>query len=225
MKECNRLHVEDLERGDRLHLRCEEDHRADWGGPRAFDITVRERYHTQRFGWVIRSEEPIGPDGDTLFYLRDDWAITAIDRAPSGEVIAALEAEVHRLRSGWIAEECELHDMMAKALGYSEYAPGEPGYSADRPQYITGDHTGMTLAAEAAKVLYEAVRDPSLVPWQLHEWARDPAHRATHYSQQCWDASLPVGWDPDEPPPHADCSGLEWGDGPCQCPCHREAQA
>ena len=62
-----------------------------------------------------------------------------------------------RSKRDWYRElqqfENELHDLMAEALGYPVYAPGEPGYSPDRPEYVTGDHTGMTLAMEAATKL------------------------------------------------------------------------
>ena len=48
-----------------------------------------------------------------------------------------------------------IHDVLAKALGYPEYQPGEPGYCAERTNYITGDHTAESLASEAAQRIGE----------------------------------------------------------------------
>ena len=66
--------IRDVETGDVLHLKAEEDHRHDWEGPREFDITVSRTHKTYNFGWVIHAEETI--DGDRSFYLNDDWTIT-----------------------------------------------------------------------------------------------------------------------------------------------------
>lgn len=82
-------------------------------------------------------------------------------------------------------------------------------------------------------VLWAAKNDPSAWPWQLAEWARDPAHRAVGWSRECMDATVPAdAWDeysaefdPTDvlsQPSHADCS-RQYGGRPCLCPCHREA--
>jgi len=52
-----------------------------------------------------------------------------------------------------IAQNGYIHDVLAKALGYRLYVEGEPGYSADRENYVTGDHTADSLALDAAAKL------------------------------------------------------------------------
>lgn len=66
MKRCTRFHVEDVERGDRLHL--VEDRDAE--PLREVDIVVRETYYTYNFGWVIRA------DSGEEFYLDDGWDVS-----------------------------------------------------------------------------------------------------------------------------------------------------
>lgn len=44
----------------------------------------------------------------------------------------------------------EVHDILAGALHYPVEGPGDPGFSPERPSYVTGDHVAQSLAAEAA---------------------------------------------------------------------------
>lgn len=83
MKTCDRVHFENIERGDRLHFHADDDFRDDWEGPRDFDVTVRDKISQSRHGLRILTEEKIGPDEHDDFYLVDGWEVTrAADVAP-----------------------------------------------------------------------------------------------------------------------------------------------
>ena len=101
-----------------------------------------------------------------------------------------------------------------------------------------GDTVPMPKQA-VAEALAEASHDPGMWPWTLTDWVRDPEHRASSvsWSDACWDASVtPERWQQensenavygDEPKDrqltHTECGGIAWNDGPCECPCHKEA--
>lgn len=95
---------------------------------------------------------------------------------------------------------------------------------------------GETVALPKADVfaaLWAARNDPGHWPWELADWARDPEHRALHFSQECWDASVPADeWEdysryldeaPLDQPKHTGCTGMGYGGIPCDCPCHQAA--
>lgn len=69
MKACERFHVEDVERGDRLFLgggRTQEF--SDEPDPDV-TVTVRSCYSTHNFGWVVQAEEREDP------YYLDDYNV------------------------------------------------------------------------------------------------------------------------------------------------------
>src|SRR5690606_24310278 len=69
--------------------------------------------------------------------------------------IRELRAQLARWKHAALTIEREVHDLLAEGLGYPEYPPGSPGYSAGRTNYITGDHVSQSLAAEAARTIKE----------------------------------------------------------------------
>ena len=74
------------------------------------------------------------------------------------QLAAALETTIGQAEfylNAAVRAENEVHDVLAEALGYPVYAPGEPGYSDQQVNFITGDHTAASLAAEAAARLRE----------------------------------------------------------------------
>lgn len=56
--------------------------------------------------------------------------------------------------------ECE--SILARALGFPEYQPGEPGYSPNQTNYLTGDHTAVTLAMNVEDKLDELIAEKDL---------------------------------------------------------------
>lgn len=71
-----------------------------------------------------------------------------------------------------LTEHYEIECLLAEALGYEPYPPGSPGYSPDQVNYVTGDHTAVTLAMEAARIIKD-LRDgaPQEVPdTGISEW-------------------------------------------------------
>lgn len=66
-------------------------------------------------------------------------------------VEAALQRDFY-YRAAFTIED-EIQSTLAKALGYPEYEPGEPGYSPDGPSYVIGDHVAGSLALEAANAI------------------------------------------------------------------------
>lgn len=83
-------------------------------------------------------------------------------QAIEGLAARAEKAEVER---DWYREACVdlehgIQYILASALGYPEFQPGEPGFSEDRTNYNIGDHTATSLAMEAASRLRLDVSDP-----------------------------------------------------------------
>lgn len=83
---------------------------------------------------------------------------TADYEAQAAEIQAMAKAEEH-WRKAALQTEAEIHDILAKALGYPLYGPGEPGYTEGQDNYVTGDHTATTLAMEMARKYSEAKSD------------------------------------------------------------------
>lgn len=80
-------------------------------------------------------------------------------RATVAEQQQALDAahlRIDHIVHNVTADEAALEDAFAPLLGYPPYPPGSPGYSPDRVSYVTGEHTGVTLAMEGAKALATA---------------------------------------------------------------------
>lgn len=64
----------------------------------------------------------------------------------------ALTAEQGKSRAKqrlFLKEIYECETVLARALDFPAYQPGEPGYSPTQTNYITGAHTAVTLAVEA----------------------------------------------------------------------------
>lgn len=78
--------------------------------------------------------------------------IPDIDRENTRE---AVKKAAHHLK-GRATELAEVHDILAEALGYEKAPSAEEDPNCPCPdQYITGDHTSVTLAMEAARRIKE----------------------------------------------------------------------
>lgn len=79
----------------------------------------------------------------------------APDGLPETDPVVRVVRERDHYKRAALRSESEIHDTLAKALGYPLYQPGEPGFSPDRDNYVTGDHTAASLALEAARRISE----------------------------------------------------------------------
>jgi hypothetical protein len=93
------------------------------------------------------------------FLDMEDFDEYAGYHAPEGlttdDPVIELLHERDHFKNAAITNESDILDILAKALGYDLYKPGEPGYSPDRDNYVTGDHTAASLALEAARRISE----------------------------------------------------------------------
>lgn len=82
--------------------------------------------------------------------------------APEGlttdDPVIALLHERDHFRNAAIQAEHEIHDILAGALGYPLFQPGEPGHAEGMQNHITGDHVAASLAREAATRIVEMER-------------------------------------------------------------------
>lgn len=76
MRPATSVHITRIERGDLLNIAV-TDSRAldDWEGPAQFAVTVARTIRSARHGWMIQTQEDIGPEKEDTFYLADDWEI------------------------------------------------------------------------------------------------------------------------------------------------------
>lgn len=76
---------------------------------------------------------------------------TWVPSAHRGNTREIVKQATHHLR-GRATELAEIHDILAEALGYEKAPSAEEDPNCPCPdQYITGDHTSVTLAMEAAR--------------------------------------------------------------------------
>jgi hypothetical protein len=97
--------------------------------------------------WLIAEVERLRREIKALARVVGDRTSQGAERTPLGIV-------AHAVRSiqGQAAELAEIHDLLAEALGYHKDAEDDP----DSPcpgDYVTGEHTSVTLAMEAANKL------------------------------------------------------------------------
>lgn len=81
------------------------------------------------------------------------------DAVPQAAVDNLAPLDIDRLRRfvhGYGREMHEAECVLAEALGLPVYPPGSPGYSPDMVNYVTGDHTIVTLADAVARALRES---------------------------------------------------------------------
>ncbi len=79
----------------------------------------------------------------------------APDGLPADDPVMTLLRQREHYKNAAITSEHEIHDILAKALGYPVYEPGEPGYRPDQVNFVTGDHVAASLAIEAARRIAE----------------------------------------------------------------------
>ncbi|WP_029090064.1 hypothetical protein [Brevibacterium album] len=87
----------------------------------------------------------------------------------------------------------EVSRILAGALGYEAYQPGEPGYVEGEETYITGDHTVETLAEEAAELI--AVLRANAREALLSEETVERAARALWYGGESPDDPGTTAWE------------------------------
>lgn len=85
-------------------------------------------------------------------------AAHAPDGLPDTDPAITLVRQRQHYYNAAVSTNNEVHDILAKALGYPLYQPGEPGYSPEQDNYITGDHVAESLAMEAAARIAEMER-------------------------------------------------------------------
>lgn len=84
-----------------------------------------------------------------------------VDQTPQIIVARAV-----RSIQGQAAELAEIHDLLAEALGYHKDAEDDPN-SPCPGDYVTGDHTAVTLASEAAKKLKNSRLAEGNLGWSI----------------------------------------------------------
>lgn len=84
MRQCNRLHLDDLERGDTLRFKVPDYGYLQSYRPTEFDATVRSTYRTANHGLVIEIEpvkitdEYGEEDALETIYVEDGWDIRLV---------------------------------------------------------------------------------------------------------------------------------------------------
>jgi hypothetical protein len=82
--------------------------------------------------------------------MADDWFQVIADPSDFNELVVHLSNQ----RRAELTELAEIHDILAETLGYQKAPTLEEDPNCPCPgDYVTGDHTAATLAAEAARKL------------------------------------------------------------------------
>lgn len=97
--------------------------------------------------WLSTTIGELRREIKTLAYAVGSGTSQGAERTPKSIVAQAI-----RRIKGQGKELAEIHDLLAEALGYHKDAEDDPN-SPCPGDYVTGDHTSVTLAMEAAKIL------------------------------------------------------------------------
>lgn len=102
---------------------------------------------------VLAEESPIGMAAPGLRSKYHSLPLMGIPLPKPGDLVRPFVHVRDRALlyyDSYMKSQREIEDTLAPALGYPAYQPGEPGYSEDQVNYVTGDHTAESLAFEAA---------------------------------------------------------------------------